>query len=249
MRVSSKSIVVALPLAWMAGVIYFYPPQLQYDAPEQAMARLERMAQRSIVPSAPQGNLITTQYNRAIFRETATGDVEIDSHTTDKLDVLLRALPQDYRDEELERVEQAVQTGLSAHAAERAGQLLRTYLAYRDTEAALLAERRGDDVIDAADMFRRISGIRHEFFGRDADALFGAKEAEARVSLEAARIASDPGLSKEQQAQRIAALQATLPRKAGGDSGYYEDVVQTAQAAASDLRKTFAERTVQELVR
>lgn len=242
MRVTSRSIVIALPLAWMAGVVYFYPLQLQYDAPDQAMARLERLARASVAPAAPQENLITSQYNRAIFRETGNGDVEIDARTTDKLDVVLRALPPDYRDDELSRVEQAVQTGLSAHAADRAGQLLRTYLAYRDTEAALLAERRGEDVIDAADMFRRISSVRREFFGRDADALFGAKEAEARASIEIARIAADTGLGKEEQAQRIAAVQAALPRTSTPGSGYYEDVMQTAQAAAGELRKSFADR-------
>ncbi len=245
MRLSVKSFVVALPVAWMAGVMYLYPPQLQFDGPAQAMARLERLARIPGVAATPRENLITAQYSRAIFRETANGDVEIDARTADKLDIILRALPPDYRDEEMARAEQAVQTGLSAQAAEKAGKLLRTYLAYRDTETALLAERRGDDVIDAADMFRLVGSVRREFFGKDADALFGAKEAEARVAIETARIASDPGLGKEEQAQRIAALEATLPRKDGTGSGYYEDAMQTAQAAAIELRKSFADRNTQ----
>jgi len=115
---------------------------------------------------------------------------------------------------QLQRAQDALRRALPGAAGERAGALFQTYLGYRQDLDRLMAEAMAaqDEAIAPERLFERMHALRRQHFDADtADALFGMEEAQARYSLEAARIEQDSSLTPAQRQERLEALRKQLP--------------------------------------
>jgi lipase chaperone LimK len=109
------------------------------------------------------------------------------------------------------RIEAEIRARLHGPARDAALALLDRYLDYRERGRALAATATlGAEPTARVEALRR---LRRESFGeQDAAALFADEEAALAVAAEQRRIAADPGLSDDERAARLAALEAQLPQ-------------------------------------
>jgi lipase chaperone LimK len=109
------------------------------------------------------------------------------------------------------RIERAIEQRLPPRARPAALDLLGRYLAYREA----LRDLHASDALAAADLerrFQRIREIRRAYFdATEREALFAAEVERWRIDVERYRVAHDPGLTPEERADRLEALDAALP--------------------------------------
>jgi len=107
------------------------------------------------------------------------------------------------------RIEAAIAARLDDPAP--ALELLERYLAYR-AEARALFEEENAAALPLERRLQRIRELRRAHFGAQlAGELFAAEEERWRVDVERLHVLRDPALGEEEQASRLAALDAQLP--------------------------------------
>ncbi|MDI1484296.1 lipase secretion chaperone [Polyangium sp. y55x31] len=111
------------------------------------------------------------------------------------------------------RILAAIRERVDGPAALQAAALLDQYLAYRKDKDGLVLPK-AEEAEEAARL-DALKKLRRKHFGEEtADALFGDEEREGEVAAEASRIRQDEALTAEQREQKIAELEASLPKGA-----------------------------------
>ncbi|TKD01399.1 lipase chaperone [Polyangium fumosum] len=111
------------------------------------------------------------------------------------------------------RILAAIRERASGPAALQAAALLDQYLAYRKDKDGLALPK--DEEADPTARLEALKKLRRKHFGEEtADALFGDEEREGEVAAEASRIRQDETLTADEQEQKVAELEASLPQGA-----------------------------------
>ncbi|MDC0747994.1 lipase secretion chaperone [Polyangium mundeleinium] len=111
------------------------------------------------------------------------------------------------------RILAAIRERASGPAALQAAALLDQYLAYRKDKDGLALPK--DEEADPTARLEALKKLRRKHFGEEtADALFGDEEHEGEVAAEASRIRQDETLTADEREQRVAELEASLPKGA-----------------------------------
>jgi lipase chaperone LimK len=118
------------------------------------------------------------------------------------------------------RIEAEIGAYLSGDPQRRALDLVDRYITYRERGRALADTASSAELAERADALRR---LREDSFGaQEAAALFADEDAVYAVAVEQRRVAADPTLDDDERAERLAALEASLP-----------DAVRDARAAVT----------------
>ncbi len=111
------------------------------------------------------------------------------------------------------RIVGAITARLSPPADAETISLLDRYLAYRNRVRELAST--GEIPDGLGDRFERLRAIRREVLGeQDAEALFGAEEADLFVALAQHDVTRDPAMSADERERAADALEAQLPEEA-----------------------------------
>ncbi|WP_334189702.1 lipase secretion chaperone [Noviherbaspirillum sp.] len=201
----------------------------------------------------PAASVPATLPQAALFDVDGKGELLLDASVLPKLDILLGSLPTNPGRTDLQRVEEAAQTGLPATAQTKALRILHGYIAYRKAEeeiGAAQADAASDPMkyaMKPEQALEQVIALRRQHLGKEvADALFAVQEAQAKFDLEIAMIEADPTLAGRDKATRIAALRkAAAPEIAyhGADPPQGESVeekvalLRQGGAAESDVQR------------
>ncbi|WOB09341.1 lipase secretion chaperone [Piscinibacter gummiphilus] len=148
-----------------------------------------------------------------LFELGFAGGLVIDRDTRAVIEAVLNSMPEHPSAADLQRLERTLREGLPREDAERA---LKLFGSYRDYTADVrqqmepLGVPRNLQEMNA--FFDQMEAIKHRHFDTaTAQALFGAADMHARVSMEAMFVDQDPSLTLEQKKQRLDELRARLP--------------------------------------
>lgn len=185
------------------------PARAAANAPVDARARTA--AETASLPPLP-ASLAGTALDGG-FVVDAHGRLVVTRDALDLFDYYLAASGEEPLATIRARIAREIETRLPPDARPAAFDLLERYLAYRE---ALRALHRDEGLAELALelRFQRIRELRREHFAaHEREALFAAEEERWRIDLERRRVAMDPDLSSDERAQRLAALDAELPRE------------------------------------
>lgn len=142
----------------------------------------------------------------------AAGDLRVTRGVRTVFDYFLSATGEESPAVIRERLGAYLRARLNARAAAQAATLLDTYVAYKDRLAQALGGTRATTVAEIRARQLSIQALRGRTFAPDvAAAFFGDDEAHDQYALGKAALLSDPTLSPEQRAARLAELQGRLP--------------------------------------
>lgn len=173
---------VAASLA--AGAMLYRAPAP--EAPARSAQRTEQAVERSftlLAGTSPAFGAIPIQEAPA-FRLGADGSLAIDERTPVLLDVRLAGLPRQPGRAEMAQLETALAAGLPPDAARQLAQLLRSYVAYREQEAALGERQGADAALAPAQALDQLHALRVAHFGEPlAASMYGKEEQRMRADL------------------------------------------------------------------
>lgn len=148
-----------------------------------------------------------------LFELGFAGGLVIDRDTRAVIEAVLNSMPEQPSADDLQRLERTLREGLPREDAERA---LKLFGSYRDYTADVrqqmepLGVPRNLQEMNA--FFDQMEAIKQRHFdAATAQALFGAADMHARVSMEAMFVDQDPSLTLAQKKQRLDELRAKLP--------------------------------------
>lgn len=155
----------------------------------------------------------TTLDAARLFELGFAGGLVIDRDTRAVIEAVLNSMPEQPSAEDLARLERTLREGLPREDAERAIKLFGSYRSYtadvRQQMEPLGVPRNLQEMNAFFDQMETIK--RRHFDDTTAQALFGAADMHARVSMEAMFVDQDPSLTLEQKKQRLDELRARLP--------------------------------------
>lgn len=148
-----------------------------------------------------------------LFELGFAGGLVIDRDTRAVIEAVLNSMPEQPSAEDLQRLERTLREGLPREDAEKALKLFGSYRSYtadiRQQMEPLGVPRNLQEMNTFFDQMESIK--RRHFDDTTAQALFGAADMHARVSMEAMFVDQDPSLSLEQKKARLDELRAKLP--------------------------------------
>jgi lipase chaperone LimK len=148
-----------------------------------------------------------------LFELGFAGGLVIDRDTRAVIEAVLNSMPEQPSEQDLQRLERTLREGLPREDAERAIKLFGSYRSYtadvRQQMEPLGVPRNLQEMNAFFDQMEAIK--RRHFDDPTVQALFGAADMHARVSMEAMFVDQDPSLTLEQKKQRLDELRARLP--------------------------------------
>jgi lipase chaperone LimK len=148
-----------------------------------------------------------------LFELGFAGGLVIDRDTRAVIEAVLNSMPEQPSEQDLQRLERTLREGLPREDAERAIKLFSSYRSYtadvRQQMEPLGVPRNLQEMNAFFDQMEAIK--RRHFDDATVQALFGAADMHARVSMEAMFVDQDPSLTLEQKKQRLDELRARLP--------------------------------------
>jgi lipase chaperone LimK len=155
----------------------------------------------------------TTLDAARLFELGFAGGLVIDRDTRAVIEAVLNSMPEQPSAEDLQRLERTLREGLPREDAERAIKLFGSYRSYtadvRQQMEPLGVPRNLQEMNAFFDQMDTIK--RRHFDEGTAQALFGAADMHARVSMEAMFVDQDTSLTLEQKKRRLDELRAKLP--------------------------------------
>ncbi len=155
----------------------------------------------------------TTLDAARLFELGFAGGLVIDRDTRAVIEAVLNSMPEQPTDQDLQRLERTLREGLPREDAERAIKLFDSYRSYT-TDVRQQMEPMGvpGNLQEMNAFFDRMEGLKRRHFDEaTAQALFGAADMYARVTMEAMFVDQDTSLTLEQKKQRLDELRAKLP--------------------------------------
>lgn len=148
-----------------------------------------------------------------LFELGFAGGLVIDRDTRAVIEAVLNSMPEQPTEQDLQRLERTLREGLPREDAERAIQLFSSYRAYTaDVRQQMEPLGVPGNLQEMNAFFDKMESIkRRHFDDATAQALFGAADMHARVSMEAMFVEQDASLTPEQKKQRLDELRAQLP--------------------------------------
>jgi hypothetical protein len=141
------------------------------------------------------------------------GGLALDRDTRASIEALINSMPPEPSAQDMQRLQQALRAGLPFEEAEKAYRLIANYRSYsRDVQREMLPLGIPKNQDEARLLYDRMDAMKSRYFDEPtANALFGADERYARLTMEAGFIEQDAALTAEQKGQAIEALRAKLP--------------------------------------
>ncbi len=141
------------------------------------------------------------------------GGLLLDRDTRASIEALINTMPLEPSAQDMDRLQRALRAGLPYEEAEKAYKLISNYRSYsRDVQREMLPMGIPKNQDEARQLYDRMDAMKRRYFDEPtANALFGADERYARLTMEAGFIHQDATLSAEQKVQAIEALRAKLP--------------------------------------
>ncbi|MBX3621831.1 MAG: hypothetical protein KF891_17815 [Rhizobacter sp.] len=141
------------------------------------------------------------------------GGLLLDRDTRASIEALINTMPLEPSAQDMDRLQRVLRAGLPYEEAEKAYKLISNYRSYsRDVQREMLPMGIPKNQDEARQLYDRMDAMKRRYFDEStANALFGADERYARLTMEAGFIHQDATLSAEQKAQAIEALRARLP--------------------------------------
>ncbi|MCR5885572.1 hypothetical protein LRS03_23005 [Rhizobacter sp. J219] len=148
-----------------------------------------------------------------LFELGFAGGLVIDRDTRAVIEAVLNSMPEQPTEQDLQRLERTLREGLPREDAERAIKLFSSYRAYTaDVRQQMEPLGVPGNLQEMNAFFDKMESIkRRHFDDATAQALFGAADMHARVSMEAMFVEQDASLTLEQKKQRLDELRAQLP--------------------------------------
>lgn len=141
------------------------------------------------------------------------GGLLLDRDTRASIEALINSMPLEPSAHDMDRLQRALRAGLPYEEAERAYKLISSYRSYsRDVQREMLPMGIPKNQEEARQLYDRMDAMKRRYFDEPtANALFGADERYARLTMEAGFVQQDATLTPEQKTQAIEALRARLP--------------------------------------
>lgn len=148
-----------------------------------------------------------------LFELGFAGGLTLDRDTRAAIEALINSMPLEPSAQDVERLQRGLRAGLPFDEAERAYKLIADYRSYsRDVQREMVPMGIPKTQDEARALYDRMDAVKRRYFDEPtANALFGADERYARLTMEAGFIHQDAALTPEQKAQAIEALRARLP--------------------------------------
>ena len=221
----SKLPYAALALLGMVGLGLAYwlmsgESTQEADAPHQATAHEQTAAAPSVQASRVAVSTAASQAEGIIDIDTArffdigySGGLVIDESLRAKLDAVVTSLPENPTKADLDKIELQMRQGLPKDTAEKAIKLVHAYRGYiHDMRAEMMRGNIPSTQEQAQELVDRMLAIqRRNFDEATVQAMFGAQNALARITVQASVVTQDPTLSYADKKARLDALRAQLP--------------------------------------
>lgn len=155
----------------------------------------------------------TTLDAARLFELGFAGGLVIDRDTRAVIEAVLNSMPEQPSEQDLQRLERTLREGLPHEDAEKAIRLFGSYRSYTaDIRQQMEPMGIPGNLQEMNAFFDQMEAIKHRHFDdATAQALFGAADMHARVSMEAMFVDQDASLTLEQKKQRLDELRARLP--------------------------------------
>jgi lipase chaperone LimK len=169
--------------------------------------------------------------------------VVVDEQLIALFDYYLSTIGEHSPDQVRAQIERELDRSLRPAAAAAAKRVLLRYFGYKQALAALEAgpELAGPDATSLQRRLAALAALRARFFSqREVAAIFGREDAANADALARLRIREDRSLTPQQKAERLAALDASLPpalresREAPLRIGRMQEAVERMRAAGAD---------------
>jgi hypothetical protein len=148
-----------------------------------------------------------------LFELGFAGGLVVDRDTRSAIEALVNSMPPDPSPEDLAKLERTLRNGMPPEDAEKAFKLIGDYRSYtKEVQAQMQPLGIPRNLDEARSFFDQMESVkRRHFDDATANALFGADDRYARLSMEASFVQQDPNLSPDQKKVAVDALRAQLP--------------------------------------
>ncbi len=225
LKIAMRAILILVAVALVAGACWWgasVPTDavvVHDGAPARPGSTLAGGTQTGAVGSrAPQPVSISaaaglTMDAARLFELGFGGGLMLDRDTRASIEALINTMPPEPSAQDMQRLQQALRAGLPFVEAEKAYKLISNYRSYsREVQREMLPMGIPKNQDEARLLYDRMDAMKSRYFDEaTANALFGADERFARLTMEAGFIEQDLALTAEQKSQAIEVLRAKLP--------------------------------------